>query len=43
MEPLGQSDEQVEACISRVVGSWTFAKIAREFPVKKSFRYSAGY
>lgn len=43
VEPLAQSDAEVEACISRVVGAWTFGKIAKDFPVKKTFRYAAGY
>ncbi|MBM4366011.1 MAG: AgmX/PglI C-terminal domain-containing protein [Deltaproteobacteria bacterium] len=43
VEPLAQSDAEVEGCIARVVGAWTFGKIAKDFPVKKTFRYAAGY
>ncbi len=43
VEPLAHSDAEVEACIGRVVGAWTFGKIAKDFPVKKTFRYAAGY
>ncbi|MBM4390327.1 MAG: AgmX/PglI C-terminal domain-containing protein [Deltaproteobacteria bacterium] len=43
VEPLAQSDAEVEGCIARVVGAWSFGKIAKDFPVKKTFRYAAGY
>ncbi len=43
VDPLAQADAEVEACIGRVVGAWTFGKIAKDFPVKKTFRYAAGY
>lgn len=33
----------MEACIERAVGNWTFQPIGFEMPIKKTYRFGAGY